>query len=77
LTKNKLPLDPFDPETPLSVDYKRGQLALVAALGGGAVGFFLLITANYSSWTGWAKAIVALLLMFAGVRTAKRLWGQL
>ena len=77
MKRNKLPLDPFDPSTPLSADYQIGNLAWVILLIGIATGLYLLATANFANWGGWAKAIGAAAVVFGTGALARLLWRQL
>jgi hypothetical protein len=77
LKKNKLPLDPFDPSTPLNADYQLGSFAWAILLIGLAAMLFLVATANLESWTGWAKVICAVLVVFGVGGLARLLWRQL
>ena len=75
MTRNKLPLDPFDPATPLSRNYQTGALAWSALLAGKALGVWLAVMAT--SIAGWIRAFGAVVLIGASIWMALRLWHRL
>jgi hypothetical protein len=77
LKRNRLPLDPFDPSTPLSADYQLANLAWVVLLIGVVGGLYMLANADFRTWGGCAIAAGGAALIIGGAWVARLLWRQL
>lgn len=71
--KERLPLDPVDPKTPLSRDYQVGNVAWVILLTGVVGGALLLGAADYGRMWGWLQAAAGVLVIAGTAFIARKL----
>ena len=75
--KRKLPLDPFDAQTPITKDYQIGNLAWVILLVGLAVGALLIGSAEFGRGLGWAQAVVGVMVTVGAAILSRRLFNSI
>ena len=71
--KRKLPLDPFDPQTPFSKDYQVGNFAWAILLIGLICGLLLIWSADFDRYWGWLQAAVGIAVLAGSISVARRL----